>query len=106
MESRVTLTTKTKFEVSKQEMRRFYITMALEQYSYKCEPEYSEAYLLRRLRNDFNRFNRAMIKVCDVADNDLTLYQMRCFAQHHYGALRRLVGEIEQERLDAKQGGE
>ncbi len=90
MEKRVKLNTTTKFEISEEELTHLYTVMALVQYSYECEPDYRQAHLVRRLRNDFNRFNREMAKAHEEDPNNLVLSQVRNFVQRHYGYIKRV----------------
>lgn len=97
MDSRVQFTTATKFELSEHELKRLYTIMALVQFPYDCDPEYRDANLIRRLRNDFNRFNKEITKVCEADPNNLVLSQIRGFVQRHYGYLKRISKELEPE---------
>ncbi|MFR9557440.1 MAG: hypothetical protein SNF68_06615 [Rikenellaceae bacterium] len=90
MERRVKFNTTTKFEIAEEELKYLYTLMALIQYPYDCDPKYRDHNLIRRLHNDFNRFNQEMAKACESDPNNLVLSQVRNFVQRHYGYLRRV----------------
>lgn len=95
MEKRINLTTSTSFNVSDDEITRFYTAMALMKYHHQRIPNYNETELIRRLRNDFQRFNTEITKLCENEPNNLTLSQIRNFIEHHYGYLKRVNKELE-----------
>ncbi len=90
MEKRVKFNTTTKFAIAEEELKRLYTLMALVQFPYDCDPEYREENLIRRLRNDFNRFNQELTKACENDPNNLVLNQIRNFVQRHSGYLRKV----------------
>ena len=99
MESKIELTTSTKFSLSCEEKKRLYTALALLQYKYECIPDYNEVALRRRLRNDFQRFNLEIIKAQEKDPNNLILSQVRNFFQHHYGNVKLVVKQDMQEQV-------
>ncbi|MFI3277805.1 MAG: hypothetical protein SNH13_07680 [Rikenellaceae bacterium] len=97
MEKRVKLNTITRFTPTDSELERLYILMGLVQYPYDCNPEYRDEKLIRRLCNEFNRFNIEITKASEKDSNNLILTQIRYFIQRHYGYLKRLAKDIPQE---------
>lgn len=93
MEQKVKLITTTKFQLAEEEIHRLYSALALLQYPYECDPNYCNEHIIRRLRNDFNRFNNEMQTVCENNPNNLVLSQIRNFIQRHYGYLKRVTKE-------------
>ncbi len=93
MERRVKFNTTTKFEIAEEELKYLYTLMALVQFPYDSDPEYRDYNLIRRLRNDFNRFNIEITKTCEKDPNNLILTQIRHFVQRHYGYLKRVSKE-------------
>ncbi len=92
--SRVKLSTSECFEVATEEKRRFYVTMALLQFHYECAPEYNEIHLLRRLSNEFQKHNQAIIKASELDPNNLALNGMKNYFARHYGNLRKLLDNM------------
>ena len=91
MESKIELTTFTNFELSHNELKRLYTSMALHQYQYDRKPDYDEVALRRRLCNEFQRFNLTAIKALEDDPNSLRLSQICNFFQRHYGYMRDIV---------------
>ena len=98
MEQKIELTTSTNFELSQDETKRLYTTLALFQYQYERTPDYNEVALRRRLCNDFQKFNAEMIKVHEADPNNLRISQIRNFFQRHYGIIKQIVKQEEEER--------
>ncbi|MFI3322956.1 MAG: hypothetical protein R3Y50_10635 [Rikenellaceae bacterium] len=97
MDRRVEFNTVTKFELSKEELTHLYTLMSLVQFPYDCDPTYREDALIRRLCNEFNRFNIEITKACENDPNNLVLSQIRNYIQRHYGFLKRINKEHKQE---------
>lgn len=91
--SRVKLTTLGCYEVDPSEKRRAYTTLALMQYYYECDPEYNENKVLRRLYNDFERYNQEIIKISDLDPNNLALNGIRNYISRNLGILRTIIKE-------------
>ncbi|MFR9503395.1 MAG: hypothetical protein SNH73_02940 [Rikenellaceae bacterium] len=96
MEKRVRFNTVTKFQLSDEELKHLYTLMALIHFPYDCDPEYKDYNLVRRLCNDFNRFNMEMTKRCESDPNNLVLSQIRNFIQRHYGYLKRVSRDLQE----------
>ncbi len=97
MGKRVKFNTVTRFTLADEDLERLYTLMGLVQYPHDCNPEYQDEKLIRRLRNEFNRFNIEITKVYENDPNNLVLNQIRCFIQRHYGYLKLLAKEAQQE---------
>ncbi|MFI3261942.1 MAG: hypothetical protein R3Y26_03430 [Rikenellaceae bacterium] len=95
MEKRVNLSTRTKFEITDEEKKYLYTLMALTQYSYNCNPEYNENVIIKRLCNDFNRFNIEISRVFEKDPNNLCLSRLRNFIERHYGYLKKISKDLE-----------
>ncbi|MFR9651870.1 MAG: hypothetical protein SNG35_07605 [Rikenellaceae bacterium] len=95
MERRVKFNTTTKFVIAEEELKYLYTLMALLQYPYESDPEYRDYNLIRRLRNDFKRFNEEITKLNETHPNNLALSQIRLFIQKHYGYLKRVYSALE-----------
>ncbi len=95
MEQRIKLTTSTSFNLSDEELQRFYAVMSLLQYHHHRTPEYREKAIIRRLRNEFGRYNIEITKACESDPNNLALSQIRNFVQHHLGYLRKVCATME-----------
>lgn len=93
MENRIELVLATHFDLSDAELIRLYTALGLLQYKYDRNPDYDEQAVLRRLRNDFNRFNKELIKIREKDPNNLLLSQVQNFMQRHYGNLRDITNE-------------
>lgn len=91
MEPRIKLTPTTHFDLSHEEAKHLYTSIALAQYPYKRKPDYNEITLRRRLCNDFHRFNTELIKIHENDPNNHRISQLRNFIQHHYGSLKQIV---------------
>ena len=97
MEKRIKLTTSTSFKLSDEELQRFYAVMSLLQYHHHRTPDYHEESLIRRMRNEFSRYNAEIRKACESDPNNLVLSQIRNFIEHHYGYLKRMTKQLPQE---------
>ncbi|MFI3330619.1 MAG: hypothetical protein R3Y38_02320 [Rikenellaceae bacterium] len=91
MEQRIKLITKTVYDLDPRELRKYYVSMALQLYRHSCEPEYNEHKMLLRLRNELQRYNEEMIKLRKADYNNLTLSKVQNFIQKNYGFVRELV---------------
>ncbi len=91
VDQRIGLKTSTNFELSSEETKRLYTALALFQYQYERTPDYNEIAIHRRLRNQFQRFNRELIRLHENDPNNLLLSQIRNFFQRHYGAVKNIV---------------
>ncbi len=98
MDRRVKFNTTTKFELAEDELKHLYTLMALVQFPYDCDPEYRDYNMIRRLRNDFRRFNTEITKVCEADPNNLVLSQIRNFVQRHCGYLKKVSQKLEVEQ--------
>ncbi len=96
MEKRIKLTTTTSFNLSDEELQRFYTVMSLLQYHHHRTPEYRQESTIRRLRNEFSRYNVEIVKACQRDPNNLALSQIRNFIEHHYGYLKRVTKQIQE----------
>ena len=97
MEKRIKLTTSTSFNLADDELKRFYTIMSLLQYCHQRTPDYKEVAIVKRLKNDFQRYNIEIIKACDSDPNNLILSQIRNFIEHHYGCLKRITKQLDKE---------
>ncbi|MFI3320120.1 MAG: hypothetical protein SNH01_04700 [Rikenellaceae bacterium] len=97
MEKRIKLTTTTSFNLSDEELQRFYAVMSLLQYHHHRTPDYREEQVIRRLRNEFGRYNTEIAKACHKDPNNLALNQIRNFIEHHYGYLKRVTSQLYKE---------
>ena len=92
---KIELTSATVFNLSKDENERLYTALALFEYQYECTPDYKQQVLLRRLRNDFERFNRELIQLSEKEPNNLIISKMRTFFQKHYSCIKKVIKECE-----------
>ena len=92
---KIELTPATVFNLSKDENERLYTALALFQYPYRSIPDYKQQVLLRRLRNDFERFNRELIQLSENDPNNLIISKMRTFFQKHYSCIKKVVKECD-----------
>ncbi|MFR9651679.1 MAG: hypothetical protein SNG35_06625 [Rikenellaceae bacterium] len=100
MERRVKFNTTTKFVIAEEELKLLYTIMALLQYPYEIDPEYRDYNLIRRLRNDFKRFNKEITKLGEIYPNNLVISQIRLFIQKHYGYLKRVNSGLKQSNTE------
>ncbi len=96
METRIQLSTSTQYNLSHEEFLRMYTAMALVQYRHSCTPDYCDAKMIRRLRNDFKRFNSEITKVCEQDPNNLVLSQIRNYIQRHLGFINSVTSSAEE----------
>ncbi len=93
MEQRVELKTHTMFRLTDEELKRLYTALALYHYEHQRTPDYKEDCIVRRLRNDFYRFHKEIIKIRASDPNNLVLSQIQNFIQQHYCRLNSIVKE-------------
>ncbi len=96
METKIQLSTSTQYNLTHEEFLRMYTAMALVQYRHSCSPEYQQTKMVRRLRNDFKRFNAEIAKACEQDPNNLILSQIRNYIQRHLGFINSVTLEAEE----------
>ncbi len=90
MEQRVSLRTKTQFYPTDEELKHFYLTMALIGNHYKYNPNYDEGTLLRRMYRELKGFNSELLRLHKQEPNNLAIYQILSFVQRFYSDMRKV----------------
>ncbi|MFI3239805.1 MAG: hypothetical protein R3Y22_04375 [Bacteroidales bacterium] len=75
------------FNLTDDELRRFYITFALVHYTHLRHPDYNQEGALSQLSEDFKRFTTMAGKLLEQDPNNLMLYKFRRFFERHHKLL-------------------
>jgi len=93
---KIELTTSTIFDLSKAESKRLYTALALFQYQFERTPNYNEKAIIRRLHNDFQKFNQELIKISAKDPNNLVVSKIHNFFERHYSYIKHVVKEYDE----------
>lgn len=90
-ELKIPMSTVTKFELTIEEQKRFYIAMALIQYDFFRSPDYNEKKLLKVIASDLRLYLSHTIKELGENNNDRTLYRKKLFIENHYKQVKNIL---------------
>lgn len=79
------------YTVQDQELRRFYITLALIQYPSTRHPFYNESSLFKRLSSDFKTKVSDLHALCQKLPDSHTVHKLLDFFNAHHNTLLKII---------------
>lgn len=79
------------FNLTDDELRRFYTTFALVHYTHLRHPNFNEQSALDKLSADLKRFTTLAGQMVEDNPNNLTLYKFRRFFERHHKLLLEVI---------------
>lgn len=89
--------TQISYDLSQEELKKMYISLALSMYDHLRHPNYDERKLLQLLRADFKRFLTDTQLLMEQLPNNPRLHEIFIFFQNHNGYLKQITQELEKD---------